>query len=146
MATEPYDACIRWLTRREHSRVELTRKLAERFPDAPADTLQAVLDRLVEQGLQSDHRFAEMLIRTRVHQGQGRLKIMRELATHHIDAENVAGLWVETEHSEVERCQAALEKWLRGKAEPSREKALRFLASRGFEFSDATEAVKTIFR
>ena len=145
MTTEPYDACIRWLTRREHSRVELARKLADRFADVSTDTVDEVLDRLVEQGLQSDHRFAEMLIRTRLHQGQGRLKIIRELATHQIDASDVSDLWADGD-SEAERCQAVLEKWMRGKAEPDRAKALRFLASRGFEFSDATEAVKAIFR
>jgi SOS response regulatory protein OraA/RecX len=32
------------------------------------------------------------------------------------------------------------------KKDPNREKALRFLASRGFNFSDATEAVNAIFR
>jgi regulatory protein len=145
VTTEPYDACIRWLTRREHSRVELRRKLADRFPETPTETIETVLDRLVEHGLQSDDRFAEMLIRTRIHQGQGRLKIVRELATHHIELTDLSDYWT-AEHSEVERCQAVLEKWLRGKAAPTPAKALRFLASRGFEFSDATEAVNAIFR
>mgnify|MGYP000411983194 CR=1 FL=1 len=66
-------------------------------------------------------------------------------ALRQIDASDVSDLWADGD-SEAERCQAALEKWMRGKAEPDRAKALRFLASRGFEFSDATEAVKAIFR
>jgi SOS response regulatory protein OraA/RecX len=58
----------------------------------------------------------------------------------------VARHFDEADQSESDRCYAVLEKWIRGKKDPTREKALRFLATRGFNFSDATEAVKAIFR
>ena len=146
MATDPVDACLRWLTRREHSRVELTRKLNTRFPELSKAEIKALLDDLGERGLQSDQRFAEMLMRTRVHQGHGRSRIARELATHQIGSDETQALWEPHADDESLRCQEALHKWMRGKAHPTREKALRFLASRGFEFSDASEAVEVIFR
>jgi len=56
-AESAYEQAVRLLARREHSRRELARKLAERdFPEAERE---AALDRLEREGLQSDERFAE---------------------------------------------------------------------------------------
>ena len=66
------------LSRREHSRLELKRKLQQRFP-APDALLDQVLDELAEQKLQSDERFAEAFVRFRDLKGQGPLKIAAEL-------------------------------------------------------------------
>ena len=51
------------LARREHSYVELERKLKQRgFADS---VIEQALQRLQEQGLQSDQRFVESFIRAR---------------------------------------------------------------------------------
>ena len=50
------------LARREHSRAELARKLAD---DATPEDLQAVLDHLERSGLLSDARFAESFVSSR---------------------------------------------------------------------------------
>ena len=146
MANKPFDSLINRLARREHSRVELDRKLQTVHPELSQEERVQLLDRLVELNLQSDTRFAEMLIRSRLQRGQGRRRIEQELAQHAIDVGEVAEHFDEADVSESERCYAALEKWMRSKKDPNREKALRFLASRGFNFSDATEAVNEIFR
>lgn len=52
----------RLLAAREHSRAELRGKLAREADEA---VLEAVLDRLVELGLQSDARFAEAYVRAK---------------------------------------------------------------------------------
>ncbi len=146
MASDPFDTLINRLARREHSRVELDRKLKTFHPKLPQPERNELLDRLVELNLQSDLRFAEMLIRSRLFRGQGRRRIERELTHHAIDPHNVSHLFDQAEDTESDRCLAALKKWMRGKKDPTRDKALRFLASRGFNFSDATEAVDAIFR
>ena len=146
MANKPFDSLINRLSRREHSRVELDRKLQTVHPELSQEERVQLLDRLVELNLQSDTRFAEMLIRSRLQRGQGRRRIEQELAQHAIDVGEVAEHFDEGDVSESERCYAALEKWMRSKKDPNREKAFRFLASRGFNFSDATEAVNEIFR
>lgn len=65
------------LARREHSRQELVRKLADRgFGHAEIDD---VLERLVAVGAQSDQRFAEVFVRQRVERGYGPLRIEYEL-------------------------------------------------------------------
>jgi len=68
---------------REHSRLELSRKLLQRKAD-PA-RLEQVLDRLRQDGLQSDERFTESLIESRIRKGQGPLRIRRELKERGID-------------------------------------------------------------
>ena len=146
MASDPFDSMINRLARREHSRVELDRKLKTIHPELEQSDRSTLLDRLIELNLQSDARFAEMLIRSRLQRGQGRRRIEQELSLHAIDPKDVAHHFDEADENESVRCHAALEKWMRGKKDPTRDKALRFLASRGFNFSDATEAVDAIFR
>lgn len=146
MANNPFDSLINRLARREHSRVELDRKLKTLHPELSQKERVQLLDRLVELNLQSDLRFAEMLIRCRLQRGQGRRRIEQELKQHAIVIRDVAEHFDEADVSESKRCYAALEKWARSNKDPNREKAFRFLASRGFNFSDATEAVNAIFR
>jgi regulatory protein len=73
-----YNACLDWLSRREHSSFEVERKLKERFPD-DLSLVPLVLARLQASGLQDDFRFAEMLVRYRASRGQGPIKIRAEL-------------------------------------------------------------------
>jgi regulatory protein len=68
---------LRYLARREYSRLELFRKLSQKY--ASGDTIQNVLTQLKEQGYQSDDRFTEMFIRSKVRAGNGPFKIKIEL-------------------------------------------------------------------
>ena len=77
------------LTRREHSRLELFRKLkAKRFPQ---DEIETLLDRLEQEGLQSDARFAESYVYSRAQRGFGPLRITFELK-----GRGVSGRLIET--------------------------------------------------
>lgn len=66
------------MSRREHSATELELKLARRGHDA--DTISATVGRLTADGWQSDARYAEVLVRSRIGQGYGPLRIQHELA------------------------------------------------------------------
>jgi regulatory protein len=68
---------LRYLARREYSRLELFRKLSLKF--SSGENIQFVLDQLKDQGYQSDDRFTEMFIRTKVRAGNGPFKIKIEL-------------------------------------------------------------------
>ena len=72
------------LARREHSHLELHRKLADRFPDH-VDLLDQVLVGLREDNLQSDERFAEAFVSSRVRKGQGPHRISMELQQRGLD-------------------------------------------------------------
>lgn len=56
-------AALRMLSRRSHSRRELTAKLEER--EHPPDAVASALDRLEAVGLQSDAEFAEAFARSK---------------------------------------------------------------------------------
>ena len=57
------------LARREHSRLEMLRKLKLR--GASADQCEAVIEQLQEDGLLSDERFCEAYVHARVQRGYG---------------------------------------------------------------------------
>jgi regulatory protein len=76
------------LARREHSRLELERKLRQRGMDG-AD-LAPVLDELAAANLQSDARFAEHYARGRAERGYGPLRICAELQARGIGSAGVA--------------------------------------------------------
>jgi len=65
------------LARREHGRVELTRKLRQR--GAPPELIEAALDRLTEEGLLSESRYLESFVSYRARSGYGPLRIREEL-------------------------------------------------------------------
>jgi regulatory protein len=82
------DRALRVLGRREHSAAELQRKLEQRGVDAA--TAGAVVEDLQSAGWQSDARYAEMLVRSRIAQGYGPLRIEAELEQAAVPAERIA--------------------------------------------------------
>jgi regulatory protein len=79
---QAYAKALGLLSRREHSQRELRRKLDRK--GFAADESAAALQDLQRQSFQSDQRFAQMLVRSRVSQGQGPRRILAELRTHGI--------------------------------------------------------------
>ena len=65
------------LARREHGRVELTRKLRQR--GAPPELIEPELDRLTEEGLLSEARYLESFVSYRARSGYGPVRIREEL-------------------------------------------------------------------
>ncbi|MCI8211860.1 recombinase RecX [Pseudomonas sp. S25] len=65
------------LARREHGRVELTRKLRQR--GATPELIEPALDRLVEEGLLSEARYLESFVSYRARSGYGPARIREEL-------------------------------------------------------------------
>src|SRR3990167_2544794 len=70
-------AAMDLLARREHGRVELTRKLRQR--GAPVELIDAALERLVQEGLLSEARYLESFVGYRARAGYGPLRIREEL-------------------------------------------------------------------
>ena len=72
-------AAMGLLARREHSDLELQQKLSYRFPDE-AERVRVEVEQLTAEGLQSNTRLAESVIRTRISRGQGPFKIIHVLS------------------------------------------------------------------
>ncbi|ERI54310.1 recombination regulator RecX [Pseudomonas sp. NPDC077186] len=70
-------AAMDLLARREHGRVELTRKLRKR--GAPEALIEAALQRLAEEGLLSEARYLESFVAYRARAGYGPQRIREEL-------------------------------------------------------------------
>lgn len=77
------------LARREHSHVELQRKLRTKFPEQ-ADLIETVIDGLQQEQLQSDERFAEAFTSSRVKKGQGPQRIRMELQQRGVSSPIIA--------------------------------------------------------
>ena len=125
------------LARREHSRVELARKLAP-YADS-ADSLQALLAELASRKQLSDERYAE----ARAHwlaRKYGAAKIRQDLKAH-----GVAEAIIEcvSNEREEDRARAILARKYRTPATTQDEKArrARFLQSRGFSYETIRRAL-----
>lgn len=119
------------LTRREHSRSELERKLAPHASDGAE--LEALLDALERDKLLSEARFAESLVQRRQAR-YGNQRIARELQQHQLAPDLVAEHLRQLTQSEAIRCRAVWSKRFGQLPQNLEERARqsRFLAARGF--------------
>lgn len=121
------------LARREHSAVEIRRKLGRRAADEAAT--EAVVERLIQDGLLDDRRFADSFVRSRIAKGFGPMRIEGELRARGVDAVLVrSAVWEADEHWE-ERAETARRKRFSGDPpgeRSERARQYRFLEYRGF--------------
>jgi regulatory protein len=119
------------LSRREHTRRELYRKLAAHCDDESA--IAAVLDALIEEGLLSDVRAAEAILRAR--QGRhGLLKIRQELQQRGVPPEVASPALEAARESELESARSVWRKKFSHPPANAEERARqgRYLQNRGF--------------
>ena len=124
------------LARREHSFSELRLKLRRRFgEETPDEILEEAIQRLADEGLQSDLRFAESYLRLRIGAGFGPQRIRLELRERGIDDAMVNQVMAQCDEDWLARASAVYEKKFgHTLAEGPRElaKRQRFLHYRGF--------------
>jgi regulatory protein len=132
---------LRLLSQREHSRLELVRKLA---PHAESrDQLDRLLDELERENFHSEQRFAESLARRRAERF-GLRRIEQELGTHRLDGATTEAVLAPLRQTERERASAVWKKRFGSAPTDPRERARqqRFLAQRGF----TSEAIGGVLR
>jgi regulatory protein len=131
-----------YLARREHGRTELINKLTKfGFETDAADDAVA---QLIDDGLQSDTRFAEAFIRSRITQGKGPAKIRAELRERGLrDSVIDAGIEDAQQDWNALAIDVRLKKFGLGQPADFKDKArqMRFLQSRGFESNQIQSAV-----
>lgn len=129
-----YDSALKMLAQREHSYLELYKKLSNSYSK---NEIEQVLEKLKQQNYQSDERFASEFIQMCFNQGKGPIKIAMNLKQKGI------------EHFDLLAYDFfALAKQVRiskyGEAAPSdykeKTKQQRFLQSRGFGFDEINHA------
>jgi regulatory protein len=135
-------AAINLLSRREYSRHELFQKLEPRSKDE--SQVQQLLDKLVEAGYQSDQRFAESFLRSRINRGLGHMRIARELNDKGIDADLIE----EVMSSDTDWFQLAYDSGLKKSQSldfseyKDKQKLFRYLAYRGFSMDQIQHALE----
>jgi len=120
-----------YLSRREYSRSELSRKLAPYAEEG--ESIETLLDSLESEGWLSNSRFAESLLHRRASRmGAGR--IVNELKRHAVGQELVEEVSAQLRETELSRAQAVWRKKFGQLPETPQDRAkqARFLATRGF--------------
>jgi regulatory protein len=128
---------LRFLARREHSRAELSRKLAPHAESAEA--LLFLLDELESRKQLSDERYAEVRSHWMARK-YGAAKIRQDLKAKGVAEAVVARVCAE---GELDRAKAILARKYRDAASTREEKArrMRFLQGRGFSFDTIRAAL-----
>ncbi len=131
------------LARREHSRLELERKLLAR-EFVPA-LVEDVLDALQADGLLDEGRFLESFIRTRIGKGQGPTRIVAELNQRGIDRGR-AQAWLRGSELDWPSLAAGVREKRFGPSRPEsfkeRARQTKYLQYRGFELDQIKEALE----
>ena len=138
------EQAIRLLARREHSRLEVRRKLARRGHVAQA--VEDALAALAEQGLQSDARFAASYVRTALARGQGPAKIRADLRMRGIDTAG-ADQALDVDADWLQLAGDVRRKRFGEQAPESRREAARqarFLVGRGFPADVVADLLRSI--
>ena len=137
-----YQKALALLTRREHSVRELTFKLLNK--DYPQKEVDEAITRLQKDNYLNESRFIGCIIRARISQGAGPLKILNELQSHEI-AQNLVESheeWQEVDwsklalHVKIKRFGTQVAKEPKQKA-----KQIQFLQRRGFQIDHVNHAI-----
>ena len=131
--TTALQRAVGFLSRREHSQQELRYKLSER--EHAEDEIEAALQRLMENGLQSDERFVESYIESRYQRGHGPFKISAELKQRGIEESLIdQGLYSDQIDWYEQALMVYQKKYANKSAGDYKEQAKRsrFLQQRGF--------------
>ncbi|HET7663852.1 MAG TPA: regulatory protein RecX [Rhodanobacteraceae bacterium] len=138
-----HDKALAMLARREHSRRELATRLER--DGYTADETNEALASLAEANYQSDQRFAEMMVRSRIRQGYGPQRLRAELRTHDIPDALIGELLAEAEADWLTQAREQLQRRY-GDTAPGdyreRAKRMQFLVRRGFDTSTARAATE----
>ncbi len=130
------------LTGREFSRAELGKKLQQRFDGDSA--ISEVLDRLQDEGLQSDLRFTEAFLRARIYRGHGLNRIRLDIRQKGIEDGlfNAAVAQADTDWFAL-AADVARRKFGLTPAQDQKDKArrVRFMQYRGFNFEQIKYAL-----
>lgn len=145
LARQAYAKAIRLLGPREHTTTELRKKLGD--SGFESDVIDATLERLIEQGYQSDERFATLYAEQLHRKCHGPLSISAKLSSRGIDSsmarKAIALLqadWPEVAADALRSRFSAMH--LAELDQTDMGKCARFLNRRGFSSTDSIKAIR----
>lgn len=122
---------LKYLSMREHSRIELGRKLSRHAEEG--EDVEALLDFLEKNNWLSQERFAESLVNRRSGR-YGNNRVISELQQHGVKGDDLAELKTTLVATELARAKEVWQRKFGTVAEDAaaRSKQMRFLLQRGF--------------
>ncbi len=135
---------VRYLSRREYSRLELQQKLRRYLGEFETEEdLQKVLDELQQKGYLSDERFARSRVRIRCSR-YGNARLAYELKANGVSNDVITQALEELEVGEYERAKQLWHKRFGVPAQDYKErgKQMRYLLARGFTMEVARQVVR----
>ena len=149
-------AAMDLLTGREYSRAELATKLNKRFDSHTS--IDQVLVQIAEEGLQSDKRFTEAYIRSRIYRGHGLNRIRQDIRQKGVADELVAVALEEADIDWFELAREVAERKFRlrkseshrsstdhatdhAASQKEKAKRMRFMQYRGFSYDQIKYAL-----
>jgi len=135
-------AAIQLLAGREYLRAELAKKLAKKFADSAL--IEQILEQLISDSLQSDERFVEAFLRSRISRGQGEIRIRMELSRRGAGKALVDQVIANFGIDWFELARTAMSnKYGVSKPADNKEKAkrIKFLQYRGFNYNQINYAL-----
>ncbi|MBC3880849.1 recombination regulator RecX [Undibacterium sp. LX40W] len=132
---------LRYLSMREHSRLELARKLTPYVQEG--EDLEEVLNFLERSNFLSNQRFSESLVNRRQSRF-GNQRIFAELVNHDLSADDMAEVKEKLQGSEIDRAIEVLHKKFSSGPTDHMEKAkqMKFLMQRGFSSKAVQQALR----
>ncbi len=134
---------LRYISMREHSRLELARKLMRYAQET--DDVEGLLDWLENSRFLCQQRFSESLIHRRSARF-GNNRIVAELYSHGIQGDDIAHAKADLQQGEARRASVVLLKKFSQPAMDAQERArqMRFLQQRGFSHGAIRAAIKSL--
>jgi regulatory protein len=137
-----YGRALRFLARKNHSRLELRRKLVRSSPSEPVDK---ILDLLEEKGFLNDQVFAlERALLVRERRLWGNFRVSQDLKSLGIDAKMIDQVLgqVNQKKGETESLQEAIELWVNRSGQPQTPRPLKKLYDRCIRLGYAPHLVR----
>ena len=132
-SNDPRHIALAALSRREHSRLELTQKLKK--AGFSHEDIEPLLEDLIKRNWLSEERFIEAFVRMRFNQNYGPLRIRYDLQQRGISGEMIANALLEYQDEWKESARSLkIRRFGENVSSDQKTKAkqMRFLSSRGF--------------
>jgi regulatory protein len=132
-SNDPRHIALAALSRREHSRLELTQKLKK--AGFSNEDIEPLLEDLTKRNWLSEERFINAFVRNRFNQGYGPLKIRFDLQQKGISGEMISNALLEYQDKWKESARSLkIRRFGENVSSDQKTKAkqMRFLSSRGF--------------
>ncbi|TLY48517.1 MAG: regulatory protein RecX [Gammaproteobacteria bacterium] len=139
-----HQIALNYLARKEHTRLTLREKLMQK--EFLHQSVETVLDILIQQGFLNEERFCEAFIQKRIKQGYGPVRIIAECHQYGIHSDIIFLHLPRDEEFWVAAIQKILEKKFRSNHLPKEQlRQIRYLQYRGFKIDQIKTSQKIYF-